>query len=309
MIQKINRKVFKSERVRKMAMTIGGANPYVNTYNRINSASQTTTFQRLSTGLTHPTAAQGASEYAIAARLTSNIGATRQSVQNTQNISSMVKTAEGATRNTVSALETIKQYLVDAANDSNAALDRRAIQENINNLVSQINENASVQYNGMNLLDGSRNTLTVAGIDGYENLQVGDLRSQALGLTDSQGNVTIDVSTPEAANSSMGIVGSALDYVQSVNGDLQASLEGGISIDQALDEATTQGAQLQRLEYQAANYTTMEENQLAALSNGNDVDIARQLTNLHNEQNQEQLALFATRMFNQNRASILNLLP
>ena len=77
----------------------------------------------------------------------------------------------------------------------------------------------------------------------------------------------------------------------------------------SLDEATTQGAQLQRLEYQQTNYTTMEENQLNALSNSNDANIAQQVANFKSQQTQEQLALFATNVFNHNRASVLSLLP
>ena len=83
----------------------------------------------------------------------------------------------------------------------------------------------------------------------------------------------------------------------------------GFSFDTVLDEATTQGAQLQRLEFQQANYTTMEENQTAALSNMDDADIAKQVAEFKSQQTQEQLALFAMNVFNHNRANMLNLLP
>ena len=290
-----------------MAMTLNGVNPYISTYNRTNNASKLT-MQRIATGSQHPSAAYGASEYAISARLSSNVGATSQSIQNTQNLSAMIKTAVGATKNTVNALTQIREHLVNAANDTNNSLDRRAIQQNINQLVGQVDLNAYVQYNGKNLLDGTQSSLTLAGIDGYENFTLGDIRAQALGLTDAEGNVTIDATTSEAANQSLAVVGGALEFVEGCYGDLNAALDGGLSLETALDEATTQGAQLQRLEYQQANYTTMEENQLAAQSTIDDADIAKQITNLHSEQTLEQLALFAMQMFNQNRASVLSLL-
>lgn len=298
------------ERVINMAMTLGAVNPYVNRYNSINNSTQKT-FQTIATGSMHPTAAMGASEYAILARLDSNTRATSQSIQNTQNLSAMVRTAAGATGNTVSALTQIKDQLINAANDSNGSVDRAAIQEGINQLVSQINENAYVEYNGKRLVDGSQGTLTLAGIDGYENFHLGDIRSEALGLTDAQGNVTIDASTVESANASLRIVDDALSVAGGNLNSLQFMedyIDEGISLNRTLDEATTQGAQLQRMEYQQANYTTMEENQLAAQSTMGDADIARQITQLRNEQTQEQLALFATRMFNQNRANILGML-
>ena len=291
-------------------MTLGGVNPYVNRYNSINNSAQRTA-QTIATGLRYPTAAMGASEYAITARLDSNIRGTTQSIQNTQNISAMIRTAAGATSNTVSALTTIKDNLINAANDSNGSVDRAALQENINQLVAQINDNAYVEYNGKRLVDGSQGTLTLAGIDGYENYTLGDIRSQALGLTDSQGNVTIDASTVESANASLAIVDDAINVAGGNLNSLQFMedyVDEGVSLNRALDEATTQGAQLQRLQYQEANYVTMEENQLAAQSTIGDADIARQVTQLRNEQTQEQLALFATRMFNMNRANILGML-
>ena len=292
-------------------MTIGASNPYVNQYNRISNSSQQT-MQRIATGSMRPTASMGASEYAISARLSSNIGATSQSIQNTQNLSAMIRTAAGATSNTVGVLATLKEHILSAVNDSNNTLDRRAVQENINQLVSQINDNAAADYNGIRLIDGSQENLMVAGIDGYENFSLGNLTSQSLGLTDADGNVTIDVSTAESAQNALAIVDNAATVAGNTLNSTQFMADyvtDGISLNQALDEATTQGAQLQRLEYQQANYVTMEENQIAAQSNMNDADIAQQIVNLHNEQTLQQLALSATNMFNQNRASILNMLP
>lgn len=294
-----------------MAMTVGGVNPYVNTYNGIDRSSQLSA-HRIATASNHFDATQGASEYAIGARMTSNVGATSQSIQNTQNISAMIKTAEGATSNTIDALSTLKQHLINAANDTNGSLDRLALQQEINQVVAQINSNAYVQYNGKNLLDGSRNALALSGIDGMENFRAGDLRAQTLGLTDKDGNVTIDVSTVDAANASLKIVDSAATKTGEILDSLhfmQDYVIDGLSFEMSLDEATTQGAQLQRLEYQQANYRTMEENQLNALSNSNDADIAQQVANFKSQQTQEQLALFATNMFNHNRASVQNLLP
>lgn len=288
-------------------MAVGGANPYVNSYNRINRSSQITS-QKISTGSNHPNAALGASEYSIAARLTKNIGAAAQSTRNTQNMSAMIKVAQGATGNTISGLTKIQSHLVNAANDTNGSLDRQAIQKEINQLVAQIDSNARVEYNGQRLLDGSRSSLTGAGLDGYISLPVGDIRAQTLGLTDAEGNVTIDAVTPEGIQVSLEKVGGALKYLQDMENKLNSSVFGGYSLDEALDEATTQGAQLQRLEFQEANYVTMEEHMIGALSNLNDADIAAQVVNLRTEQTLEQLALFGTRMFNQNIAGALSLL-
>lgn len=289
-----------------MAMIIGGVNPYIRNYNRTHHASHKTV-QTIIAKQDYPSAAYSLSEYVANVHLSSQNGATTQSIQNTQNISAMIKTAAGATDNTVSVLSRIKDQLISAANDTNNSLDRQAIQKNLNQLVSQINENAYVQYNGKNLLDGSQNRLTFAGIDGYEEFSLSDLRSQGLGLTDAQGNVKIDASTPEAANNSLAEVGSALNFVEGLNGTLDTGLN--FAMESALDAATTQGAQLQRLEYQEANYVTMEENQISAQLTSDDNDFAKQVTKLRNEETLQQMSLAAINLFNHNRASVLNLLP
>lgn len=290
-----------------MAMTMGGVNPSLRTLNTIQNSMQKTT-QQLATGSKYPSASYGSAAYSILQRMNGNIGAISQSVQNTQNMSSMVKTATGATSNTVDALKTIKSTLINAANGTNTDSDRSAMQENINQLVRQIDDNSRVQYNGMNLLDGSKSNILVAGVDGYENISLGNMSSKALGLTDEQGNVTIDLSSDESIQSALKNVDGALSFVGGVDGNLQASLEGGYTLDEALDEATSQGAQLQRLEFQEANYTTMSENEQAVASTMGDTDMAKAITELRSQQTQEQLAMYATKMFNQNRANIVNLL-
>ena len=288
-----------------MAIGVNGVNSSLNNLNRIHNASQNT-LQRIATGSKYSSASQGASQYAISQRMYNNIGSIGQSIQNTQNVNAMLQTASGAANNTVQALSTIRESLINAANGTNNDSDRSTLQQNINQMIRQIDDNAGVQYNGQRLLDGSRN-ITVAGITGYENVNVGNLTSRGLGLTDDDGNVTINVNDNDSIQSALDRVGTALESAQGTADSLSSAQENN-SFDAALDEVTTLGAQQQRLEYQAQNYATMEENELNAVSNLNDTDIAGEITNLRSQQTQEQLALYATKMFNQNRASVLNLL-
>ena len=289
-----------------MAMTVGGINNSISAYNRINAASQKT-LQQIAGGSLRPNVSMGASEYAIAVRMESAARGTAQSIRNTQNVSSAIKISAGATDNTIQSLQEIREQLVNAANDTNDSLDRQALQKSIDQSVAQIDSNARVQYNGMNLLDGSRNNLVLAGIDGYENFKTGDLRAKTLGLTDSRGNVTIDASTPEAARNSLKTVDKALESVGKVSESLKF-MSDYVAEGASLDEATTQGAQLQRMMFQEENYSTQEENLIATLSNMNGTDFAKGSVDFQNERLQQQMALFATMMFNQNSARILALL-
>ncbi len=293
------------ERVIDMAVGINGVNSALNTLNRAQTASQNT-IQRIATGSRYPNARNGASQYAMAQRIYNNIGSIAQSNRNTQNVGAMLRTASGAANNTVQALSGIRQNLINAANGTNNASDRQNLFREIEQRVQQIDVNANIQYNGQRLLTGSRN-LTVAGFTGYDNVRINDLTSRGLGLTDDQGRVNIDLNDNEAIQASLDRVDNALNVARGTTGTIETAIED-LDFQSALDVETTLGAQQQRLDYQASMYMTMEENELNAASTIDDSNIAQEITNLRSQQAQERLALFATQMFNQNRASILNLL-
>jgi flagellin len=287
--------------------TINGVNSSLSTLNRISNGIAKTS-QNLSTGSNYPGAAYGGSSYAILQRMNAHIGATTQSIQNTQNASTMLKVAAGATSNTVSALNSIQQHLVNAANGVNSDSDRAAIQQNINQLIHQIDDNAHVQYNGMNLLDGSRSNVMVAGVSGYENISLGNMSAQSLGLMDSEGNINIDVSNYDSVQNSLATVNSALEVASGVNDNIQSDLSGNGILDYALDEATNQGAYLARLEYQEANYTTMEESAQEAETTIGAADMAKHASQLRLQKIQQQVAIEVSKIFNHSQAGVLRLL-
>jgi len=267
-------------------MSIGsvmnGLNSSLNQLNRAHGV-QNASLQRMATGAKHPSAANGASDYAIAQKMQYNIGGVRQSNVNTQNANSMLNVASGAVSNTISSLSSLRETLLNAANGTNGRTDVAALQESVNQTLSQINTNAQASYNGKTLLDGSQ-TVTVAGIDGYENVSLGDMSTKGLGLTDAQGNSTINL---QEANGSVSGLSQALDTVDA-------------ALNKALDEATTIGAAQQGMEYQSANYTTMEENLQASLSVSDDADIAAEAVNNASAQTQSQAALWAVKQGMQN---------
>lgn len=312
LFNKINGRIFGSRKVIKMTTAVGGVNYGLSNYNRVTHSRQNT-IQKIATGQNYPNAASVASEFAYVARLTSNIGATSQSISNNQNISSAINIASGATKNTIEGISKLREHVINAMNDSNGSFDRRAIQKEVNHIVSQINANAYVEYNGKRLLDGSQSGLMFAGIDGYEDFQAGDIRTSTLGLTDDQGNVTIDVSTMETSAASLKIIDRAAALVGDIYdgvhllGDYVTS---DADFENALDVETTLGAQLQRLEMQNANYEVMKENQEGTLSSINDTDIAVQVSELHTKQVLEQLALFGMKLFDLHRRQNIDpLLP
>ena len=259
-------------------MSISGINSSLNQLNRAQSM-QSQSIQRIATGSKHPSAAYGASDYAIARRMEYNLGGIRQSNVNTQNANAMLNVASGAVSNTISSLSSLRETLINAANGTNQSSDLSALQETVNQTLSQINTNAQATYNGQTLLDGSQ-TVTVAGIDGYDNVSLGNMSTAGLGLTDSQGNSNINLTDQSSISSALTTVDNALNA--------------------ALDQATNIGAAQQGMDYQSANYTTMEENLQYSLSASDDADIAAESVNNASANTQSQMALFAVKQGLQN---------
>ena len=112
---------------------------------------------KVSTGMKVRNAQDDASAYAISEHMRVRIRALEQAHSNTQNGSSMMKTAEGAVSKIVDALRTLKEKAINAANDSNSDEDRRMIQREFDQLVDQIDEDALITFNNKYLIDGTRN--------------------------------------------------------------------------------------------------------------------------------------------------------
>ena len=119
--------------------------------------------QKLASGEKITSAADGASEYAISEKMRVQVKSLDQDDQNAQNGISILNVASGAIESTINILRTMKEKAIDAANDSNSDADRASIQKVIDQSIDQINENAQVSYNGITMLDGSRNSAVVEG--------------------------------------------------------------------------------------------------------------------------------------------------
>lgn len=133
----------------------------LNTLNK-NSSALSKSLQKVSSGMKINGAADDASGYAISERMRVQIRGLDQANQNTQNGSSMMKVAEGAVSSTVDILKTLKEKVINAANDTNTDADRQTIQKELDQSIDQINDNANVTYNGKYLVDGSHNSSVTA---------------------------------------------------------------------------------------------------------------------------------------------------
>ena len=143
-----------------MAMVVKNNMSAISTLNTLNknSSALSKSLQKVSSGMKINSAADDASGYAISERMRVQIRSLDQDKANTQNGSSMMKVAEGAVSSTVEILKTLKEKVVNAANDTNTDADRQTIQKELDQSIDQINDNANVTFNGQYLVDGSHNS-------------------------------------------------------------------------------------------------------------------------------------------------------
>ena len=167
----------------------------LNTMNRNNSA-LSKSLEKVSSGMKINSAADDASGYAISEKMRVQIRSLDQANQNAQNGNKLLKTAEGAVSSTLDILKTLKEKVVNAANDTNTTADRQIIQDELNQAIDQINDNASVTFNGKTLVDGSMNKAVVtATTSAFTNQSLGSTtasNSQLTALLDRNGN-TLDI--------------------------------------------------------------------------------------------------------------------
>ena len=144
-----------------MAMVVKNNMSAVRTLNTLNNNSTALqkSLAKVSSGMKINSAQDDASGYAISERMRVQIRSLDQANQNTQNGSSLMKTAEGAVSSTVEILKSLKEKAINAANDTNTDSDRKTIQKELNQFIDQIDDNALVTFNGKYLVDGSKNNL------------------------------------------------------------------------------------------------------------------------------------------------------
>jgi flagellin len=113
--------------------------------------------ERLSSGSKINSASDDAAGFAIAERMTAQIRGLNMAAKNAGDGLSMLSAIENATNDVTDMLQRMRELAVQAVNDTNTAQDRDYLQQEVTGLLAEINRVASqTQYNGENILDGSR---------------------------------------------------------------------------------------------------------------------------------------------------------
>jgi flagellin len=115
-----------------------------------------TSMERLSSGLRINSAKDDAAGLAISDRMTSQIRGLNQAARNANDGISLSQTAEGAMQESTNILQRMRELAVQAANATNSAADRAALQAEVNQLKTEMNRIAnSTTFNGLKILDGT----------------------------------------------------------------------------------------------------------------------------------------------------------
>jgi len=135
--------------------------------------------QRLSSGLRINSAADDAAGLAITQQLTTQVNGTNQGISNANNAISEAQTAGGALSTIINNLQSIRTLAVEAANGSNSASDRAALDQQVQAQIAEITRvSTQTAFNGAAVLSGG------AGITTY---QVGANVGDTISVNLSQG--------------------------------------------------------------------------------------------------------------------------
>jgi len=256
--------------------------------------------QRLSSGLRINSAADDPSGLAISERMRAQIRGLQMASRNAQDGISMIQTAEGALNETHAMIHRIRELVIQAGNGTLSDSDKRAIQDEIDQLLEEIGATAErAEFNGIDLLNGSQSE--GAGEDSGLWLQLGanagqgfrvffgDMRASRLGLGADRGFALggVDVLS-RSTDDNLAVVDQALEDVSRERGRM--------------------GAYVNRLEHTINNLETTAENLIAAESRIRDVDMAKEMMELVRNQILYEVAITVFAQAQQQAKQMLRLL-
>ena len=167
-----------------------------------------TAMERLSTGKRINSAKDDAAGLSISNRMTSQIRGLNMAIKNANDGISLMQTAEGALDEVTSSLQRMRELAVQAANGTNNAQDRAALDAEVQQLKSEIDRTAkTTQFNSINLLDGSF---------ANKKLQIGDKANQTLNVGIASAKVS-DLGLGTSASSGNTFIGGRLGFSNTAN--------------------------------------------------------------------------------------------
>ena len=202
-----------------------------------------TSLQRLSSGLRINSAKDDAAGMAISERMTTQVRGLNQAARNANDGVSLAQTADSALGELTSNLQRIRELAVQAANSTNTAADRAALDLEVQQRLAEIDRSATqTAFNGQKVLDGTFGTASFQiGANVGETISVGlstSMRTSAIGKTADYVGGSLYSSATNVGQQGTGVTTGAL-----VSGGLTVAVGTGqaVSVGASAD-ATASGA-------------------------------------------------------------------
>jgi flagellin len=212
-----------------------------------------TSLQRLSSGLRINSAKDDAAGLAISSRFTTQIRGLNQAVRNASDGISLAQTAEGALSEVTNNLQRIRELAVQAANSTNSASDRAALDSEVQQRIAEIDRVAAqTSFNGLKVLDGTFGTGTFqVGANVGETISLSlstSVRATAIGKTaDYVGG------SAYSSTSAVGQQGAGVDTTALAAGAVTIAVGGGQAVNVVAATAGSGNGQGTNSAYAKAN--------------------------------------------------------
>ena len=173
-------------------------------------SSLATTIQRLSSGSRINSAKDDAAGLAISERFTTQIRGLDVAIRNANDGISLAQVAEGSLSEVGNNLQRIRELAVQASNATNSTSDRKALQSEVSQLVSEIDRVAKQSdFNGTKLLDGTfTSQLFQVGANAGQAIAINsvvDAKANSLGAASflDAGNITFTAADMQTAQGTL----------------------------------------------------------------------------------------------------------
>lgn len=247
--------------------------------------------EKLSSGYKINRAADDAAGLSISEKMRNQIRGLNKASDNAQDGISLVQTAEGALNEVHSMLQRMSELAVQAANGTNATTDRTALNDEVQQLKTEIQRvGSTTQFNKMNILDGGFSAGT------KKALQVGANANQTISIAISALKSVVGSSLKDALK----IV--TATNAQSAITTVQSSIEKLSTLRSKL------GAVQNRLEHTVANLDNISENTQSAESRIRDTDMAEEMVQYSKNNILQQAGQSMLAQANQANQGVLSLL-
>ncbi|RMG32858.1 MAG: flagellin FliC, partial [Gammaproteobacteria bacterium] len=254
--------------------------------NRSQSSMQTS-LERLSSGLRINRAKDDAAGLAISERFTAQIRGLEQANRNANDGISLLQTAEGAMSEISNSLQRMRELAVQAMNGTVNSADMNSLDQEYQDLATEITRNTdTTKFNGTLVIGGANTIKFQVGYEAGDTISVTTVDvAAASGVASALG---ASIATSASASAAIAAIDAALDKVSAVRADF--------------------GAAQNRLESVVRNNANIIENQSAARSRIMDADFAKETANLTRTQILQQAGAAMLAQANQLPQNVLSLL-